>query len=288
MKKALLGLALSPLFLLASPQNLANISDLKESIALMIGRLNTLEQEMDTLKKEQQNNPSSQVKEDQDAQEAQDEEESQNNIQEKVRINDKNTKEDLKKVQSASQNDFSKLNEQVQSLQNEIEELKKQEIPPKELDNNIMNYPNDLQSEIEDLKKELLELKDKNTRTEKAQDSQDKKVENANKDDKTISNSNTKLEEQYKDFVIYVNRKIEELENKIVSKKDNVDSIVNATQTKSNECSYSCLSKADFSNYKFERIRKEKNFQKQIDVLKKQLDELNDYFRKIKSYYEGS
>lgn len=239
MKRILLGLVLSPLLVLASPQNLANISDLKESIALMIDRLDTLEQEMDTFKQDLQSS----------------------------------------KKENKQEEGKNKIKEESKTPENEAATYSDKKV-------------DELQNEMDKLKEEFANMTNNDSSRNLQGDKPDK--EDSDKDKGNNNQTpNINLQNQYKDFTVYVNKKIEELENRIISSsslKSNSSSLSPSSSVQNNksECDYNCVSKADFSNYKFERVKKEKYLQEQIDVLRKQIEELNKHLQEIKSYYEGS
>lgn len=379
MKRILLGLALSPLLVLASPQNLANISDLKESIALMIDRLDTLEQEINTFKQDLQS-PKKEDKKIEDENRTQEKSDdiqvSQDSLQISKNAKDlqqdyiklilgitrvseqgkaledevgdfkhkkmsekefkdkiqyfnqkarefknevdklkkefadvKNKSLDLKKDEGKNK-DYSDLedlhkefksfvdvlNNQAKTLKDEIENMKYKDISQNKSDNKVAPYSDkkidELQNEVDKLKEEFVNMinndSSKNLQGEKP-DKEDSDKDKGNNN----QTPNIDLQNQYKDFTVYVNKKIEELENRIISSSSpnsNSGSLSPSSSVQNNksECDYNCVSKADFSNYKFERIKKEKYLQEQIDVLRKQIEELNKHLQEIKSYYEGS
>lgn len=387
MKKILLGLALSPLLVLASPQNLANISDLKESIALMIDRLDTLEQEMDTFKQDLQSSKKenkqeegkNKIKEESKTSFKEDFDDKQKNsdslqvfkkakdlqqqyiklvlditkvsdqgkaIEDEIRdfkhkemsekdFNDKIgyfnkrvdgfknevdklTKEfvdtksrslDLKKDEGKNK-DYSDLedlhkhfkdyidvlNNQAKTLKDEIENMKYKDMPQNKPNNKAASYSSkkvdELQNEVDKLKEEFANMRNNDSSKNLQGEKPDKEDNDKNKGNNNQI-PNTDLQNQYKDFTAYVNKKIEELENRIISSSSlnsNSSSLSPSSSMQNNkaECNYNCVSKADFSNYKFERVKKEKYLQEQINVLRKQIEELNKHFQEIKSYYEGS
>ncbi|PAF53831.1 hypothetical protein BKH42_03625 [Helicobacter sp. 13S00482-2] len=276
MKKKILASILASLvlssLLVASPQNISNISDLKESIAILIDKIQTLENEFEDLKK------------------------TPLLVQEENKTQDKNF--ESKDIENRDDRLISTLADKIQALENEIKKLKK--VPLVSQDNKGIKKEKtqEEKSKEEDVVKRLYELEKlvRSLRNNPSNDpllvhndKEESKKDLEKKGEPSKESTNDALNRQFKIFTDYVNQRISDLEKKTVQQEvKTTEPLTYVQQSSLPTCDNHCVSKADFSNYKFESIKKYKNLQTQINVLKKQVESILLEIREIKNYYQGS
>lgn len=264
-KRMLFSSIICSAIVLASPQNLANISDLKESIALIIEKLNTLEDRVDNLTtvNTEQNNA-----------------ENTKATSKTIKIqNEKNPEMDENMQEKAKKANQPISTSEIEEESKNLDAEDRSNISPSAIDAPQAIEQSDNEHNIsENSNSPLLEQ----TSTEfVSKESFEHALAFLQKELELIKKT---MEKNSQDF--------QELQSKLESNpqaQENTQSILQSNHADStSKCSPACLSRTDFSSYKIEAARKNLMIQKEIENLRKYIDEIKNQLSKINAEYQGS
>lgn len=264
MKKILLGLLICSSFMFASTQNLANISDLKESIAELIARMGELNKEVQDLKKST-NEHSDKGKKD--------------NL-----VKDGNSgKKEEKKDTSSFEKDLQELKDKI----NSIESKENKSPSEKEL---VSDLKTTLENALKDINDRL------NSLEEKIDESKNTQMPAEIKPRIKIDNT----EEQVDNAQVQIEESAPLLDKDSAEDKEETRSVKNSQEglneshqeskatNQEKSCSFPCAKEEEFRNFKKTMLDKESSLRRLVDILSKRIDELSREIVEIKNYYEGS